>query len=67
MWQVAERQGRYLSEALKKPAEQAKDFTFESQGMLAYVGGYTAISELPDVKLKGILLEILAYKYFSGS
>lgn len=55
--QAAEKQGRYLARALSDifgPAErEPKPFTFKSFGMLAYVGGYQAIHDLPLDKSKG--------------
>ena len=52
---MAERQGRYVAELLnsKKPSESQKAFSFKSMGMLAYIGGYEALSDLPEFKLKG--------------
>jgi len=50
--QVAERQGRYLARVLSSQKEEP--FTFKSMGMLAYLGEYTALSDLPEIKLKGI-------------
>lgn len=34
------------------PTEQNK-FKFKSIGMLAYIGKYEGLSDLPDVKLRG--------------
>ena len=57
--QAAERQGRYLAEALshipstEKP--EPKPFVFKPWGMLAYVGGYKAIQDLPVGKTQGKL------------
>lgn len=55
--QVAERQGRYIATCLNEIAKvgsPSKPFTFKSMGMLAYIGGYKALSDLPEFKLKGI-------------
>ena len=49
--QVAERQGRYLGKTLA--VDQPKPFQFQSQGMLAYIGEYKALSDLPVGKVKG--------------
>ena len=55
--QVAERQGRYLADALVLRAygggRSVAPFKFTSAGMLAYIGGYSALSDLPAAKLKG--------------
>ena len=56
--QVAERQGRYLAKLLNtldsKPIHQQAPYQFKSLGMLAYIGGFQALSELPaDIKLQG--------------
>lgn len=56
-FQVAERQGRYIATCLNEIAKvgsPSKPFTFKSMGMLAYIGGYKALSDLPEFKLKGI-------------
>ncbi|XP_013399906.1 probable NADH dehydrogenase [Lingula anatina] len=52
--QVAERQGRYICKALceKNPAD-VKPFVFKSLGMLAYIGDYKALTDMPEVKLRG--------------
>ena len=49
--QVAERQGRYLGKALA--TDRPAPFRFQSQGMLAYIGEYKALSDLPVGKVKG--------------
>lgn len=55
--QVAERQGRWLAKYLSN--EEIMPFEFTNMGMLAYVGGYSALSDLKlphsgaDLKLKG--------------
>lgn len=49
--QVAERQGRYLGKTLA--VDQPEPFHFRSQGMLAYIGEYKALSDLPVGKVKG--------------
>ena len=52
--QVAERQGRYLAELLNNTDQSSvKPFTHKHLGMLAYIGGYEALTDTPDVKLKG--------------
>jgi len=55
--QVAERQGRYVAQELNLEAASGKKiekpFKHQSMGMLAYIGGYKALSDLPDFKLKG--------------
>ena len=53
--QVAERQGRYFTKLLSSnaPIENAKPYSFSSMGMLAYIGGYTALTDLPKAKLQG--------------
>ncbi|XP_076800295.1 putative NADH dehydrogenase [Clavelina lepadiformis] len=48
--QVAERQGRWLANYLN--GDEDKVFQFTSMGMLAYVGGYTALSDLQPQALK---------------
>ena len=49
--QVAEREGRYLAKALALHAEGKKDqiqpFNWNSSGMLAYIGDYDALADLP--------------------
>ncbi len=52
--QVAEREGRYLGSLLNAggPAH-SKPFQFKSMGMLAYIGGFEGLSDLPEFKLKG--------------
>ncbi|OQV13886.1 putative NADH dehydrogenase [Hypsibius exemplaris] len=53
--QVAEREGRYLAKLLNQSdIRTAAPFTFTSMGMLAYVGGYKAVSDLPELKIHGI-------------
>ncbi|XP_035211274.1 internal alternative NAD(P)H-ubiquinone oxidoreductase A1, mitochondrial-like [Stegodyphus dumicola] len=53
--QVAERQGRYLAHCLNKSANgnNKPPFHFKSAGMLAYIGGYKALTDLPDFKAQG--------------
>ncbi|GIY26381.1 internal alternative NAD(P)H-ubiquinone oxidoreductase A2, mitochondrial [Caerostris darwini] len=53
--QVAERQGRYLARALnsQEKGEEIKPFLFQSSGMLAYIGDFKALSDLPDFKIRG--------------
>ncbi|KAK3576591.1 hypothetical protein CHS0354_011268 [Potamilus streckersoni] len=50
--QVAERQGRYLAEQLNGKGD-GEPFKFTSMGMLAYIGQYQGLSDLPDFKLQG--------------
>ena len=50
--QVAEREGRYLAKELSGPTDEP--FKFTSAGMLAYIGKYEGLSDLPDFKLQGI-------------
>jgi NADH:ubiquinone reductase (non-electrogenic) len=54
---VAERQGRYLANAFNQreddPASVIQPFAFTSMGMLAYIGNYEGLSDLPEVKLRG--------------
>ena len=49
--QVAEREGRYLAKALELYAEnrasEVKPFSWKSLGMLAYIGEYNALADLP--------------------
>lgn len=53
--QVAERQGRYLAKTLNRlPEVQAEEFHFTSLGMLAYIGDYEGITDLPDFKIHGV-------------
>lgn len=53
--QVAERQGRYLANILKKKAlgQDVEAFKFQSLGMLAYIGNYSALTDVPKIKLQG--------------
>lgn len=56
--QVAERQGRYLAKTILNNSDdvdlnELAEFQFRSMGMLAYVGGYTAVTDTPDIKLSG--------------
>ena len=59
LFQVAERQGRYLAKALSheptKDCPEPKPFVFKSQGMLAYIGDYRALTDTPKAKLQGTL------------
>lgn len=49
--QVAEREGRYLAKELELHAEgksaEVKPFNWNSLGMLAYIGEYDALADLP--------------------
>ncbi|XP_054714965.1 uncharacterized protein LOC129224525 [Uloborus diversus] len=53
--QVAERQGRYLANLLisLENGKEQKPFHFQSSGMLAYIGDYKALTDLPDFKTQG--------------
>lgn len=55
--QAAERQGRYLASALgHKPTNEKLEpdaFEFKPWGMLAYVGGYKALTDTPVAKSQG--------------
>lgn len=51
--QVAERQGRYLAKCLASDMEERKAFEFHSAGMLAYIGAYEGLTDLPDLKVRG--------------
>ena len=53
--QVAERQGRFLSKFMNSGFDENKTgpFTFESMGMLAYIGSYEALTDTPQMKIKG--------------
>ena len=51
---MAEREGRFLGNLLNKGgADKVQPFKFHSMGMLAYIGGFEGLSDLPDFKLKG--------------
>ncbi len=54
---MAEGQGRYLARELtaiaKSGLEVSEPYSFKSMGMLAYVGGYRGVSDLPDWKITG--------------
>ncbi|BFZ18507.1 hypothetical protein BsWGS_21547 [Bradybaena similaris] len=54
--QVAEREGRYLSRFLNSGCDEKKvgPFTFESLGMLAYIGRYEGVSDTPQLKFTGV-------------
>ncbi|XP_070572404.1 probable NADH dehydrogenase [Ptychodera flava] len=49
--QVAERQGRYLANFLQ--TVESSPFEFKSMGMLAYIGKYEALTDMPGVKAQG--------------
>lgn len=57
--QVANRQGIYLAQALnfEGSGKGLYDVPFKhvGRGMLVYIGGYRALSDLPEFKLKGFL------------
>ena len=50
-FQVAEREGGYLAKELCNPTNEP--FSFTSAGMLAYIGSYEGLSDLPQAKLRG--------------
>lgn len=54
--QVANQKGKYVASHLNGLAggRAPKPFSYAHRGMLAYVGDYAAVSDLPQVKLKGI-------------
>ena len=66
--EVAERQGRYVAQVLNIEAsgeKYQKPFEFQSMGMMAYIGGSRALSDLPAVKLKGMhLINFLPFLSF---
>ena len=48
---MAEKQGKYIAEQLNgKPAQE---FTFQGIGMLAYIGGFKAVTDLKAFKDRG--------------
>lgn len=55
IFKVAERQGHYISKFLNSGCDENKtgSFTFESMGMLAYIGRYEGISDTPQLKFTG--------------
>jgi NADH:ubiquinone reductase (non-electrogenic) len=59
MIKVAERQGKYLTKQLSGNTKE--EFTFTSAGMLAYIGSYDGLTDLPKTKLQG---EQANLKYF---
>jgi NADH:ubiquinone reductase (non-electrogenic) len=50
--QVAQQQGSYLAEVLKRQGE-LRPFGYKRMGMLAYIGGGKALAELPTVQWSG--------------
>ncbi|KAK3776038.1 hypothetical protein RRG08_044422 [Elysia crispata] len=54
--QVAEREGRFLSQFLNSGCDEkiCKPFSFQSMGMLAYIGRYEALTDTPQMKIKGV-------------
>ena len=56
---VAERQGRYLAKALSSYADNKEShvvpFKFRNSGMLAYVGGWEAVTDVPHIKFGGMV------------
>ncbi|GAU93526.1 hypothetical protein RvY_05452 [Ramazzottius varieornatus] len=58
--QVAEREGRYLAKLLNNDdIRHSEPFTFKSMGMLAYVGGYKAVTDMPEFKIHGVTSWVL--------
>eukprot|EP01087_Luapelamoeba_hula_P019438 TRINITY_DN6439_c0_g1_i1.p1 TRINITY_DN6439_c0_g1~~TRINITY_DN6439_c0_g1_i1.p1 ORF type:complete len:525 (+),score=63.93 TRINITY_DN6439_c0_g1_i1:72-1646(+) len=53
--QVANQEGVYVAAQInhKAKGEPVVPFRYQSKGMLAYIGGYTAISDTPWLKLTG--------------
>ncbi|XP_060075862.1 uncharacterized protein LOC132555532 [Ylistrum balloti] len=51
--QVAEREGRYLANQLAKSDPKSEPFKFQSMGMLAYIGRYQGLTDVPQVKMQG--------------
>lgn len=49
---VAERQGEYLANQLC--GKDHEKFTFQSRGMLAYIGRYEGVSDIPKIKMQGM-------------
>ena len=49
---MAEKQGGYVVKELCDPSDEP--FKFTSAGMLAYIGSYEGLSDLPEFKLQGI-------------
>ncbi|ESP04189.1 hypothetical protein LOTGIDRAFT_224073 [Lottia gigantea] len=54
--QVAEKQGKYLSEVISGKTSPAAEFEFKNMGMLAYVGGYQGLTDTPKVKLRDLFV-----------
>ena len=56
LFQVAERQGRYLAKQLANihSGEQYHPFVYKPWGMLAYIGGYKALTDTPVAKSQGM-------------
>ncbi|XP_061189743.1 uncharacterized protein LOC133197642 [Saccostrea echinata] len=52
--QVAEKQGEYIAKYLCGKIDKDKNFTFQSQGMLAYIGKYQGVSDIPNLKMQGV-------------
>lgn len=55
--QVAEREGTYLAKALSLYSQgqdgEVQPYSWQNMGMLAYLGGYQGVSDLPQGKLQG--------------
>ena len=51
--QVAEQEGLYLAKMLNHPEKDIKLFSFRNLGMLAYIGGYRALADMPKFKGSG--------------
>ena len=50
---VAERQANYLSKQLSLTSEPVEKFKFVSAGILAYIGSYKGLCDLPKGKYHG--------------
>lgn len=50
--QVAQQQGRYLAEVLRRKGE-LQPFGYKKMGMLAYIGGGKALADLPNAQWSG--------------
>lgn len=55
--QVANQQGKYVARSFNNTmmGKEVKPFTYVHKGMLAYVGGYTALADLKEIKGTGFL------------
>ena len=69
LFQVAERQGRYLAKQLANihSGRQPDPFVYKPWGMLAYIGGYKALTDTPVAKSQGKhCLEQVIFLMFTG-